>query len=417
MQIQTTNPDAMARAQQEAAMAAVLAPALQPLPNMRGYWRDYGRGGVPFLTAAEHLLAAHKADGGDIRDVDVYDLLRCVIFQPPGSNTLAMGDPQEGKAYKLRAAAYSDLVGAGYLDLNGGGNFLRDKMPPGIQLSALNAAILRKKARMKEEGGKERMPAVLRVKGDEICAIVSPTYAPLDPPDMLTIIGDILGERGLTNEAMVTSISHGVVDSMQLVFPDSPIVAKVGDVTHRGLNFRNSGLGHSSMKTSAFLRRLVCLNGMTRDAENGRSSVAHKGKRERMVAAVQENVKGALFEGSKAAEEFAASVAMSINNVAGMFASLQGSFGWTQAEADMARQNLITEQPGEWHQGMPSLPAASDLYSVTNAITAAARMVGEGTPTREANADRRLFLEDTAGDFLRAQVRAATRGLPAASAV
>lgn len=398
------------------AMRLALAPPLQPLPNMRGFWRDYGKTGVPFARAASDLLAAHAADGGDMADIDLYDVLGCVVFQPPGSNTLALGDPKTGRSYALRAAAYSDLVGGNYLDLNGGGNFLRDKMPPHIALAGLNAAILRKKDRMKAEGGKERMPAVLRVKNGEVCAIVSPTYAPLDPPDMLTIIGDILGERGLTNEAMVTSISHGVVDSLQLVFPDAPIVAKVGDVTHRGLNFRNSGLGHSSMKTSAFLRRLVCLNGMTRDAENGRSSVAHKGKRERMVEAVRENVKGALFEGSKAAEEFAASVAMSINNVAGMFASLQGSFGWTQTEADMARQNLIQEQPGEWHQGMPSLPTASDLYTVTNAITAAARMVGEGTPTREANADRRLYLEDTAGDFLRAQVRAQTRGLPAATA-
>lgn len=416
MQIQTNQTDAMALAQREAQMAAVLAPPLQPLPNMRGFWRDYGKHGVPFLTAAQDLLDAHKADGGDVRDVEVYDLLSCVIFQPKGTHTLALGEPKSREAYKLRAAAYSDLVGDNYLGMNGGGAYTRDKMPPDLQQAILGAAILRKKAQLKAEGGKDRLPAVLRVRGDEVCAIVSPTYAPLDPPDMLTIIEDIMRERGVINEAMVTSISHGVTDTLQMVFPDAPLVAKVGDITHRGLDFRNSGIGHSSMKTSAFMRRLVCLNGMTRTVQNGRSSVPHRGNRDKMIASVRENVTGALYEGSRAAEDFQASVAVAVNNVAALFASLQSSYGWNQAEVTMARQNLVAEQPGKADEhGAPQLPAATDLYTFTNAVTAAARMVGEGTPTREANADRRLYLEDTAGDFLRAQVRAATRGLPAAS--
>jgi hypothetical protein len=82
--------------------------------------------------------------------------------------------------------------------------FIRDKLPAPLQLATLNYLMTQ---------GEKPATAMLRLRGDEVSAIVSERYAALDAEQLVDTLRTALVRHGLVDSVRVRAVATGIQTS------------------------------------------------------------------------------------------------------------------------------------------------------------------------------------------------------------
>ena len=346
-----------------------IPPPLTVAPDMASSWIDLGE---HFDDAAERIINAHKADG-DAFDQPVMNLATWGVVPVEGKFALAPLGRQHGPRV-LRATAFSNLM-ARY---GAPAEFIRDRLPAPLQLAVTNWLTT---------AGDKASPAMLRLRGDEVAAVVSDRYAPLDQEPLLDCVRAALVERNALDEVEVKSIATGVTDVIRLVFPSEQVPVKVGDVSALGLDISSSSFGRSAVHVRGLVLRLRCLNGLRVAEATGNFSFRHVGDVQRLRASISEAIPSALAVARGTLGKWKAAVNVMVHDVAALISEVQDL---------TAGERRLVEERVQIETGMPKLPERAPLYDVLNGITSAAHAF---IPAR------RLEVESVAGQLLSSRMR------------
>lgn len=344
-------------------IASSLPAALGTLRDMNSNWSDVE---LDFDAAAERIVQAHAKDG-EHRDLPLTNL-----------NTWAVA-PHEGKfalvplarhhsPKPLRSAAFSNLM----TRLGAPADFIR-KLPAPLQLATVNYLLAEH-----DEGS----AATLRLRDNEVSAIVSGRYAPLDAIELVETIREGLRRFGILNDVRVRSVASGLVDNMRLVLPNDDAPVKPGDTSAVGIDITSSSFARSAVHVSPVVWRLVCSNGLKRAERGSGLSFRHIGDTQRLRDGVAEAIPAALVQARGVMDRWRRSVNFMVEDV--------------QQQIDALRELSVTEKQNletalAHETGRTELPPHVPLYDLVNAMTASAK---SGSPSR------RLEIEALAGDVL-----------------
>jgi hypothetical protein len=148
----------------------------------------------------------------------------------------------EGERHTLRIMAQRSIawrLGIPY-------NYLA-KCPPELQAKQMNHWIK----------GEKREQLFIRFDGEEVRAVFTPRYKPVDNFEVLAR----LDEMGYTPDSKVQCSLDG--EFMLLSIPDGKRSFKInGDKMTPGISISNSEVGLASLSVSYFIYRIVCSNGL-----------------------------------------------------------------------------------------------------------------------------------------------------------
>lgn len=349
--------------------ATIIAPPQLPPPlrtssDMTSTWTD---GDLSFDDAAERIVKAHEGDGAH-RDLPVGDLKTWAVTAREGKFAVVpLARHHEPRV--LRASAFSHLSAK----LGAPADFIR-RLPAPLQLATLNYLLL--------DRGVDASATTLRLRGDEIAALVSDRYAALDAPALIQTIRAGLLKYGVLNDVRVRSFASGLVDNMRLVFPAESVPVEVGDVSSVGLDITGSSFAKSAIHVTPVIWRLVCKNGMRAPERRGGMSFRHVGDPQRLRDGLAEAIPSALVYARGVMKQWESAVSFMVEDV--------------QRQIDDLRELTIPERKGVENElqaetGSASLPTRARLYDLVNAMTAAAKSAAPA---------RRLELESVAGHVL-----------------
>lgn len=340
-----------------------LPPPLRPAPDMRPSWQNVD---LDFDAAAERFVQRHQADGAP-RDLPVLDLRHWGVA--PHGETLAL-KPLAGHEPQrpLRSAAFSMLC----TRLGAPAEFVREKLPEPLQLATLNWLMSQ---------GERPASATLRLRGEEVTAIVSERYAPLDAVELVSTLRAALVRHGLLDSVRVRAVASGVTDVIRLVLPSEVVPIKVGDTSMVGLDVSTSSFGRSAIHVRGVVWRLVCMNGARTPSQMGDVSLRHLGETQRLRDGLAEGVANALVHARGLMEHWRAAVLTYVTDLAGL---IDGLRELNQAEQHALRSELGASKPAE-------LPKRASVYEIVNALTSTAH---------RAEPARRIELETVAGALL-----------------
>lgn len=213
------------------ANASRLPPPLRTSSDMRSDWSDVE---LDFDTAAERIVQAHSVDG-EQRDLCVSDLRTWAIAPHEGCFGLVPLSRHHA-VMPLRANGFSNLA----TRLGAPVEFIR-RLPAPLQLATLNYLLAQ---------SSDGSAAMLRLRNNEVSAIVSERYAPLDPRELMTTIGSALGHLGIRSEVRVRAAASGLVDNLRIILPAEAVPVRPGDVSAVGLDITASSFGRSNSPAS-----------------------------------------------------------------------------------------------------------------------------------------------------------------------
>ena len=182
---------------------------------------------LAFDEAAERIIQAHAQDGA-AQDLPIGDLKTWAIAPLHGEFAL-VPLARHHEPRPLRATAFSHLmtrVGAPV-------EFIR-KLPAPLQLATTNWLLAEHE---------DSSSATLRLRGDEVAAVVSGRYAPMDPVELLDCVRTSLVRFGLLDDVRVRGVASGMVDNLRLILPNEEVALKVGDTSNVGLDISTSSFG------------------------------------------------------------------------------------------------------------------------------------------------------------------------------
>lgn len=317
---------------------------LKPAPDMAPSWQDVD---LDFDTAAERFVQRHQADGA-VRDLPVMDLKTWGVAPDRGRfilKPLAGHEPP----MRLRATAFSALC----TRLGVPAEFLRERLPAPLQLATLNYLMAQ---------GERPATAMLRVRGDEVTAIVSERYAPLDAGELVGTLRNALARHGLIDSVRVRAVATGVTDVIRLVLPSEAMPIKVGDPSMVGLDVSSSSFGRSAVHVRGVIWRLICMNGARTPSSLGDVSLRHVGETQRLRDGLAEGVATALVHARGMMDCWKAAVSSYITGLADY---IDGLRELDQGEQQRVRVELGANKPAE-------LPERVSVYDFVNAVTQAA---------------------------------------------
>jgi hypothetical protein len=337
---------------------------LRPAPDMFPLWRNVD---TDFDTAAETIIDAHERDGV-ARDLPVMDLRQWGVVPMNDKFGLApLARHQEPRL--LRGNAFSNLMSR----VGAPGEFIRDRLPAPLQLATVNWLLA-----MQEQP----LSATLRLRGEQIAALVSDRYAALDQHELLDGVRDALVKNDALAQVRVKSIATGLVDVVRLVFPSEQQAIQVGDVSAVGIDISTSSFGRSALHVRGMVWRLKCKNGLRVAERAGSYSCRHLGDAQRLKDGLSDAIPAALVEARGVMGRWRQAVNVMVDDVQKMIEQMRDL---TVGEKKIVVDELKAEA------GVPELPEHTSLYSLLNGITAAAH---RATPAR------RLDMESFAGDLL-----------------
>src|SRR6478736_4356653 len=317
---------------------------------MRAHWQDVD---LDFDAAAEQFVKRHQGDGTP-RDMPVMDLRHWGVAphnEHFALKPLAGHEPEKS----LRSTAFSMLC----TRLGAPAEFIREKLPAPLQLATLNYLMSQ---------GERPGSAMLRLRGDEVTAIVSERYAPLDAVELVSTLRAALVRQGLLDSVRVRAVATGITDVIRLVLPSEMVAVKVGDTSMVGLDVSSSSFGRSAVH----IRGVV--------------SLRHLGETQRLRDGLADGVATALVHARGLMGHWQAAVTSYITNLADF---IDGLRELSHSEQQGMRSELGAAKPAE-------LPEHSSVYDVVNALTSAAH---------HAEPARRIELETVAGEMLLAHTK------------
>jgi hypothetical protein len=161
-----------------------------------------------------------------------------------------------GNTHKLRTMAQKSIC----YRLGTPHQYLR-KCPADVQALNMNHWIKKEK--------NEKLLA--RFDGDEIRAIFTPRYIPVDNFEVLNQL-DALGYKP---ETQVQCALDDQFMLLNIPDPEKEFLVKANDRMRAGISVRNSEIGLSSLAISAYVLRLVCTNGLISMVNTGGKSYRH----------------------------------------------------------------------------------------------------------------------------------------------
>ena len=345
-----------------------IAPPLRVLPDMAASWRDAD---LDFDTAADRLVEKHRVNGA-ARDLPVVDLRTWRVREHGGMFSLQpLAEHQPARA--LRTTAFSGLA----TRLGAPAEFLRDQLPAPLQIATLNWLLSRVD---------KPLSATLRLRDEEVTAIVSQRYAPLDAAEFVDTLRSALTSHGLLHAVRVQVVASGITDLLRLTLPSEQAAIKVGDVTALGLDVSTSSFGRSAVHIRPMLWRLVCTNGLRSTERLGSFSFRHVGDTQRLRDGLSDAIPTAIVHGRGLMTQWRRAVDVFIEDVA---AEIEAMTDLTAAERKRVEASVAHEAEA------PQLPERIDVYGFVNGLTHAAH---------ESETARRLELEGFAGSLLRRRV-------------
>lgn len=348
-------------------LGSSLPAPLRTAPDMTSSWADHID--LDFDTAADRIIGAHARDG-EHKDLPVTDLKTWAIAPVDGKFAL-VPLARHHTPKPLRANGFSNLAAR----LGAPADFVR-KLPAPLQLATLNYLL----AEHEDNSG-----ATLRLRNDEVSAIVSGRYAPLDPVELVETLRSALARFGILHDVRVRGVASGLVDNLRLVLP-AEVAIKPNDVSALGIDITSSSFARSAVHVSPVIWRLVCSNGMRRAEKGTGFSFRHVGDRDRLRDAVTEAIPAALVRARGVMDLWQKSVNFMVEDV-------QRQIEAMRELSVPEKKNLETALLHE--TGRPALPEHVPLYDFVNAMTASAK---------DAPPARRLDIESLAGDVLRLHV-------------
>lgn len=346
-----------------APIGTFLPAPLRTASDMPSSWKDVE---LDFDAAAERIIQAHKNDG-EHRDLPITDLKTWVVAPHEGRFALAPLARHHGPKI-LRQNAFSNLAAR----LGAPADFLR-KLPAPLQLANMNYLLAE---------SDDNAAATLRLRHDEVAAIVSDRYAPLDPVELVETVREALVRLGLLHEVRVRGVASGIIDNMRLVLPAEQQAIKPGDASAVGLDISGSSFARSAVHVAPVIWRLVCSNGMRRAERGSGFSFRHVGDRDRLREAVAEAIPSALVRARGVMDQWRRSVSFMVEDVDRQINAMRELTLGEKKNLETALQQEV---------GTHVLPERVPVYDFVNALTHSAK---EATPAR------RLDLEALAGDVL-----------------
>jgi len=223
--------------------------------------------------------------------------------------------------------------------------------------------------------------AMLRLRGNDVTAIVSERYAPLDAGELVGTLRNALARHGLLETVRVRAVASGVTDVIRLVIPSESTVIKVGDTSMVGLDVSSSSFGRSAVHVRGIVWRLICMNGARMPSSMGDVSLRHLGETQRLRDGLAEGVATALTHARGLMGRWKSAVSMYVTSLADF---IDGMRELNLSEQQAVRVGLGANKPAE-------LPARVSVFDFVNAVTQAAH---------DAEPARRIELESIAGGVL-----------------
>jgi Domain of unknown function (DUF932) len=344
-----------------------LAPPLRTAPDMPPRWDDVE---LDFDTAAERIIQAHKADGFS-QDLPITDLKTWAVAPHDGQFAL-VPLTRHHPPKPLRNNAFGNLM----TRIGAPADFIR-RLPAPLQLANVNYLL---------GVHDETTSATLRLRGEEVAAVVSDRYAPLDVEELVTCVRDALVRFDLLHGVRVRGVCSGMLDNMRLILPSESVAVKVGDLSNVGIDISTSSFGRSAIHLSPMIWRLICLNGMRSSERRGQLSFRHVGDRDRLRAGIAEAIPSALAHARGLMDQWKQAVTFMVEDVAKQIEQMR--------ELTIPEKKAFEEELKREAQ-TAALPEHIDLYAMVNALTCTAKL---------AVPARRLELEALAGDVLQQHV-------------
>lgn len=340
-----------------------LPPPLQTRADMALVWSNTE---TDFDQAAELFVRRHNEDGA-LHDRPIADL-RTWGFRAIEGHFAVQPLGRHRDPLLLRSNGLSNLCTRLQVPVD----FLR-RLPAPLELAILNWSL----------SDLERVtPMTLRTRNEEVQCVVSDRYAPFDPEELVSTLREVLVRHGLLDSVRVRAVATGMTDALRITFPERTVEAKVGDVTHAGLDISSSSFGRSALHVRGLLYRLVCKNGMRTPEKMGEFSARHVGDTQRLRDFLADAVPSAMAHATGLMDSWRRAVAVQVENLADVIASMR--------ELTLGERELVMNEVKQDSRA-PALPESTSLYSFVNAMTAAAQKV---------ETSRRLELESMAGGLL-----------------
>lgn len=359
---------------------AQLSAPLRPRPDQAERWVAHTES-MPFQEAAQFVLDAH-IDDGERDDVVVHDL-RTWAFGSNDDRTmqlapLSLAGRPPSRPVALRDLAFTQLaqrigVPSGYVRT----------LPVRLQMACMNYGLMQTK-----------QPAMLRLAGGEVRAIVSDRYATIDDEHLLGIVEEVLDRAGYLAETRVRASAVGAHTLLRITLPGESVAVKPGDVIEYGIDIGNSEVGLRSVQVTPITYRLVCTNGMRSWRSEAALRMRHVGDPKRLKDQLRDAVPVAFAEARGDLARWRRATEVLIDNALDEIESLR-AFGLGQTEVQAIGKQMLAstaQLPKGTESLMQLLSTPTTVYDMANAITATAR-------DRDDVASR-LTLEETAHRYL-----------------
>ena len=334
---------------------------------------------LPFVEAAAQVMARHAADGRR-RDVRGVNLAGCTVIDQDRVPTLVTPD---GDELGLRGHAFGQLCG-----LVGAGRArpYLEQLPAPIALDALRWSL-------RDQGADG---VTLRIAGDEVRAVVSDRYAPLDDRAAMGEVFRYLRDEGTLDDYEVCAMATGKITNLRVVRRD-PIDGPDGHGLQVGFDLRNSELGGASLLVRAVVYRIICTNGALAATAKAETRWRHIGDPARMHEGLVASMPAVLAEAYGEVNRYKAAHDVRLN--LGEARAHVGRLDLTAAQRRLVLSEAVVESgvldaTEATDAAVAALPEQTEMtmWHLVNGVTGAAREVGSTTG--------RLAMEREAGVLL-----------------
>ena len=367
------------------------APSLTVLSDQPEKWTAHGKSPITWSEARERVAVADAADG--VRsDLAIGDLSAFVVGpNPAGVASLAAipvpGRPNHG-LLPMRKAAFRHLASA----IGAPADYLLG-LPAKLATACISTGLQRLDPKNTSK--------LLRLANDEVRAVASDRYAPLDNALVLDTTERSLRALGMLSDVRVTDLAVGPTLSMRIVLPGEDKPVRKGDIISYGFDILNGETLNRSVSIAPSTYRLVCLNGMRAWSTGAAKRWTHVGDPERLRQAFTDALPVALAESKGLRERMVTAVDRLIDDALGEIEGLS-AFGFGVGETRAIARDLFNDRgvalptaTDQWQDVIASA-APVTVYDVANAITHVAQ-------TR--NVDDRLTWEEAGGAYLLRRTR------------
>ncbi|MBK8410333.1 MAG: DUF932 domain-containing protein [Sandaracinaceae bacterium] len=355
---------------------AMPAAPLAARPDQSETWSNFSNP-LSFEDAASRVLDAHRHDG-ERRDVAIADLRGWAFGSVDHTTMQLVRIPFPGRAVgeplALREHAFAQLcqkiqAPAPYIS----------RLPAKLQMACVNVGLTQKAT-----------PALLRLAGTEVRAILSDRYAAADDAKLLDMVGDCLDRAGYSKDARVRAVATGPHTVLRITLPGEGVAVKVGDVIEHGIDIGNSELGLRSVQITPITYRLVCTNGMRAWKSESALRLRHIGDPDRLHELVRDALPIAFAEARGDLELWRRSVDRLVDDALDEVESLR-AFGLGSGEVRAVGHELAVASGLDGSAQNALAGAGSTVFDVANAVTAVARARGTAA---------RLMLEEAGHQYL-----------------